>query len=449
MTPHPILSALSGGRASASRLLVAILVPALGAVSLQLHGQDGLIAYDGFDYPADTALEFKNGGTGWSTQGWTWRNAFDGKGGIIMNSAYIEAGSLSYGNLETTGNHLHLYGDLGSIEMARGLAQVIPGTAGTSTYISFLGQRIGNPANPDDAVYDNPDTPEVETYPWGENLYPRGASVRFFNSSNGEIFQIGNYSNQSLNEWSVFAKGSRPSGISYSNEVSFVLMKITHNGDGTVADDIIFWVNPDIEAPEDVGTAQVVNLSAMDINDPEAVVDLSNIAWISPWAGNGDTTRPWAELLVDELRIGTTWESVTPTGGGTGPTNEWAGFPVDANGDCNTGQLLGWINVAEAPLILSYTFDTYLFIEESYVSAAGTWGYVFNRSTDAPTGGDDVWAGYTVLASKDVETRRFLKWINVIGAPYLFSYSLDAWLYMPESYVTQQGGWGYFFDGND
>jgi hypothetical protein len=406
-----------------------------------------LLAYDGFDYPADTPLEFKNGGTGWDASGWTWRNTFDGKGGIILNAAYVEAGSLSYGGLQTEGNHLHLYGDLGSIEMGRKLANVIPGTAGTTTYISFIGQRVGAAADPSDPVYDNPDTEEVETYPYGENLYPRGASVRFFNASNGEIFQLGNYSNQSTNEWSVFAAGARNSGVSFSEAPAFVVMKIQHNGDETVADDIIMWINPDLTQPEDVSAAQVVNLSATDINDPEVAVDLSNISWISPWAGGGDSNRPWAEMLLDELRIGTTWQSVTPTG--DGPVEQtWAGFPVDESGNCDTGDFLGYINVSEAPKVYSYACKTYLYMDESYVGPGGAWAYVYNTSNDAPTGGELTWAGYTVLETYDVETRNFLDWINILQAPYVFSYNIGFWFYMPESYVSASGSWGYFFDRN-
>lgn len=408
-----------------------------------------LLAYEGFDYPADTALEFNNGGTGWDATGWGWRNSYDGKGGIILNAAYIEAGSMSYGGLQTLGNHLHLYGDLGSIEMGRKLSSAIPGTAGTSTYISFIGQRVGAAADPTDPVYDNPDTEEVEVYPYGENLYPRGTSIRFFNETNGEIFQIGNYSNQSINEWSVFAAGSRPSGVSFSEAPAFVVVKINHNGDELVADDIIMWVNPDITQPEDTSTAQVVNLSATDVNDPEAIVDLSNISWISPWAGGGDIYRPWAEMLIDELRIGTTWDSVTPTGDGPPPAPTWAGFTTDEAGDCDTGDFLGWINVSDAPRIYSYALKTYIYMDESFVGPGGGWGYVFNLSADAPRGGDLTWAGYTVLETYDVETRLFLDWINIIQAPYVYSYNLGYWLYMPESYVTTSGGWGYFFDRND
>jgi hypothetical protein len=334
--------------------------------------------------------------------------------------------------------------------MGRKLAQVIVGAPGTSTYISFIGQRVGPAADPADPVYDNADTPEVETYPYGDNLYPRGAAVRFFNATNGEIFQLGNYSNQSQDQWSIFAAGARPTGVSFSEAPAFVVLKINHNGDNLVADDILMWVNPDLSQPEDPSSAQLVALGATDVNDPEAIVDLSNLSWISPWAGGGDVQRPWAEMLVDELRIGTTWAAVTPTGDGEKepPALTWAGFAYDEKGDCFTGDFLGWINVADSPRIYSYSCKTYLFMDESYVGPGGAWGYVFNTSTDAPRGGDLTWAGYTVLPTYDVETRNFLDWINILQAPYVFSYNIGYWLYMPEQYVSLSGGWGYFFDRN-
>lgn len=277
-----------------------------------LLSSDDLIAYEGFEYPENTALEYRNGGKGWAT-GWTWRKTFDGSGSEILNSAYIEIGGLTYGRLESRGNHLRMYGDLGNLEMGRQLASVIPGAAGTSTYISFIGQRVGAAADPSDPIYDNPATARVEAYPYGSNLYPRGTSVRFFSDSNERLLEIGNNSNQSLDEWSLIAKGTRPGGISFSLRPVFVVVKIDHAGDETVADDITMWIDPKVGQVEGESTAQLEIVSATDLSDPQSIVDFSNISWVSPWAGGGDALRPWAELLVDELRIGRTWSSVTPT----------------------------------------------------------------------------------------------------------------------------------------
>jgi hypothetical protein len=184
----------------------------------------------------------------------------------------------------------------------------------------MLGQRLGPIAStefkPDGVTsWDDPATEEVETYPYGDNLYPRGASLRFWSDTNGEKIGIGNYSNQQTNEWMVYGSGLlNPSGVSFTEAPAFVVVRIDHTGDETVADSIHMWVNPDLSAGEDLSTAQVSLISAMGINDPESPVDMSRLSWISPYVGNNSGDRPWAEMLLDEIRVGTRWEDVAPTG---------------------------------------------------------------------------------------------------------------------------------------
>ena len=55
------------------------------------------------------------------------------------------------------------------------------------------------------------------------------------------------------------------------------------------------------------------------------------------------------------------------------------------------------------------------------------------------------WGGYQITnAAGDVDTGDFLGWINVISAPYIFSYSVG-WIYMEEPAAEATGSWGYVY----
>lgn len=54
------------------------------------------------------------------------------------------------------------------------------------------------------------------------------------------------------------------------------------------------------------------------------------------------------------------------------------------------------------------------------------------------------WAGYPWYdASGDLTTDRFLGWLNVRNAPWVWSYALSKYLYLPEGNVKNSGAWVY------
>jgi len=53
---------------------------------------------------------------------------------------------------------------------------------------------------------------------------------------------------------------------------------------------------------------------------------------------------------------------------------------------------------------------------------------------------------YQILNEQgDVDTGDLLDWINVAAAPYLWSYSLEGWIYMHEPSCDASGAWAYFY----
>lgn len=418
-----------------------------------------LIAYEGFDYEVDTSIENQDGGYGWKGA-WGFRRMFDGKGDVVQDSAMVVSGSLKYGDLTTTGNHVHLYGDFGKLELARELEEVIIGEDGTSTYLSFLGQRVGPEVDPDmeDPHWDDPDTPEREPYPYGDNLYPMGATpVRLWNDIDRERLSVGNRSWRDENTWRVFGAGlDHPTEVSFSEEVVFIVVRIDHHGVDdnpekhreNTADDIYLWVNPDLDAGDDISTADIALEGPYDVNDDTIPVDYSHLAWISPFVETADGDFPHAEALVDEIRLGKTWDSVVPRGEAP-PDTSWGPFEPDENGDLDTGVFMSWVNVKRKPWIWNYSLQTYVYMPAQYLKSNGGWGYTFNQGSETRnTELDSHWGGFSMDSNQDVKTGLFLGWLNVRQAPYLFNYALDTWMYVPQNYVSSRGTWTFFMDLN-
>lgn len=412
--------------------VLAVITWALAFIVEGAVGDPDLIAYEPFNYPIGTSVEFLDGGFGW-TGPWLWRTNFDGKGMVLMDSTEVLSGSLLYGDLDTSGNHLLLSGEVGTLELGRGLLEVIEGRAGSQTYISFLALRTGEAM----------DT-TVSGYRWGTNPYPRGASMRFWDASGGERLSIGNTSNQPTDEWMIYGQGLlSPSGDPFSDAPAFVVIRIDHHGDAMTSDDVHMWVNPDLGLSEDIRTASlsIYGATAVRQGDTDAL-DYSNLSWISPFAGDASGGRLSSEWILDELRIGRTYASVAPT------FPRWSRFPEDEAGIVNTGKFLSWINVTDSPWVWSYTLGTWVYAPESIVSARGSWAYISTAAPEAG-GGSAVWAGFPIDEDGFVNTGRLLGWAEVSLSPWIWSYSLGTWAYVEEDWVAANGLTPvYLFDSN-
>ena len=53
------------------------------------------------------------------------------------------------------------------------------------------------------------------------------------------------------------------------------------------------------------------------------------------------------------------------------------------------------------------------------------------------------WAGFPLDETGNADTGGFLGWVNVTYAPWVWSFSLSGWLYLPESLVSPSGAWTY------
>ena len=87
------------------------------------------------------------------------------------------------------------------------------------------------------------------------------------------------------------------------------VLRIDHVGDHTVGDSAWLWLNPNPLAGEPLKANADVTILSGDTN----ARDFSNADFIRPFVGNQQGTagmtsfRPFSAMLVDEIRIGTTF----------------------------------------------------------------------------------------------------------------------------------------------
>jgi len=245
------------------------------------------LAYEGFDYP-EGEIPGKAGGTGWAA---AWQT-----NGSPAASSLVQGGSLSYtdarGNtLVTSGGKAYFTGTNNTAQPFRDLPAALTNN-GTTAWFSFIGARIGRTTN-------NAVAAEVG------NIYPRAANVSLFNSTlaaSSEQVAIGGSSGAPTNTWALLPDGSlgnRQGSQAAMDQVSFVVVRIDFK-DGN--DDAYLWVNPALDAEPSLANADAKSTGAFDYSFNR----------IRPFAGNNQATRPYAELLVDELRVGLSYGSVAP-----------------------------------------------------------------------------------------------------------------------------------------
>lgn len=274
--------------------LIVAVVLALGIAS---PAAAVLYVYEPFDYPAGQQLVGQNGGIGFLAP---WRDQTD------PSSATIQNGSINYPGVPTTGNSVLMTGESVALQVFRNHVN-IPGTNGTTTWISFLGQRLG---------------PENAT----ANPYPRGVNVSFYSEAGfavhgREQFAIGNSSGAATNDWAFIGHGQLPNLVPSTTPAvpfggapaAFFVLRIDHKGLANPSpesaadnDDIHFWVNPDPLVEPTLESANGKRLGT-----ESNTFDYAGLDYVRPFVANSTGAGPYGELLWDELRMGSTYGDVT------------------------------------------------------------------------------------------------------------------------------------------
>ncbi len=92
------------------------------------------------------------------------------------------------------------------------------------------------------------------------------------------------------------------------------------------------------------------------------------------WLTGGASAESGMDFQLDNILV----KTGTDIGGGGGGADTWGGYDiVNEIGDVNTGDWISWINVANAPYILSYSTGGWIYMEEPAPDSAGAWAYFF------------------------------------------------------------------------
>ncbi|MDB6124104.1 MAG: hypothetical protein JWQ71_3097 [Pedosphaera sp.] len=256
-----------------------------------------LLSYEGFNYPSGSNLVGQNGGTGFGANAWLLNSSgasistnrpdslsyTDASGNSLVTSGgSVFLQGLTTGNTASQPNRLLGY--------SRGTNS--GGADGVTTWVSFLAVRRGLTTN-STIVPNNP--------------YPRSANLSLYNSvsSNSEKLAMGNTSNTPSNTVALLPVGNianiQTTTVSYS-QTNLIVVRIDHNVGAN--DDAYLFVNPPLGSQPGIGLANASSLSSFDFSFNR----------IRPFAGGDQSAnqQPFAELILDEIRIGETYEDVTP-----------------------------------------------------------------------------------------------------------------------------------------
>ena len=231
---------------------------------LTVSGQ-ALPQYDGINYNSGTPLQ--------TQLGWTAINTGD--------DILIASGSLSYAGLQaSTGNSVTFSG--GGIDTAKLFAQQASGTI----YYSFLMNvtALGT-LNATTGGYFTGFTEGT-----GNNF---GATV--WTRADGTGIDIG------LNTRTTAANTVWTTGTTAINNT--VLVVVSYQLNSGLANDVVkIWINPTPGSIEPAATLSVTNTGGTDLLNLNRILIRQDSATNTP------------SISMDELRVGTTWESVTPSG---------------------------------------------------------------------------------------------------------------------------------------
>ena len=277
-------------RTNSARSVVLSLLASAALVGATQQAGAYLLAYEGFDYAPGVDLSGANGGFGWTTP-WGVNSA----GTTIFGSVpgdVAAPGSLLYVDsadrmLFNTGGHGFYSGQPGTSSPFRDFVGT-GGVEGSTVWFSVLLQRSGSMTN-------NTGTPF--------NPYPRGANVSLFDAGS-ERLAIGAPSGAVSNTLSLIPSGSGGNRVASDADYSLVNLAVVRIDYGAEDNDTAYlFVNPAL------GTEPALASAAAVTNNFNF-----NFARVRPFAGADDlgNGRPYAELLVDEIRVGTTWQDVTP-----------------------------------------------------------------------------------------------------------------------------------------
>ena len=269
----------SGGSGTDRRESAGLTSSGVDAVFEQFEGTiepqpAGLLAYEGFDYPLGSELDTQEGGFGFSS---SW---FEESQTGFTGSSEVIAGNLNAGNLQTDGDHVLLTSGAFSPFTSQRLLSASLGEPGTTAWVSFVMRAPGGDApNMGGIILQTLSTSDI-----GE----RGALFI------GDIGESRNYGLSSLDSFSIPAETSDASSVRATTQALLVVRMEFRDG----ADRFDLFVNPTAGGPLPSSAAASISF---EFGTGQAMIDLVSYA-----------PEGTAQYVLDEVRVGTSYQSVTP-----------------------------------------------------------------------------------------------------------------------------------------
>ena len=379
-----------------------------------------LITYEGFDYPNGQALhEEPDGGIGWDGP---WLRATGTRSPEVSRNA-----ALDY--RDSQGHELvaHGHGAYVPRTFRNAIRSLAERRTAAVTWISFLIRP---------------------TY----ELIPDEANVLRLQLRDGDSTRLSLGKIDGTPEYGMAAQGTPVySEISGEEEVDDAFptrLIVVRYAIGTGEEDgeVRLFMNPDLELEPDLEEADAV-LSGLDSTEMpfDAVY----------FDGTGGGTQERTRGHIDEIRLGGSFDAVTPFEVPATPTPtpepvERYGYPVAAD-LIHTGALLGTLHVEFAPWTYSYQVGNWIYLpdpESEMRYGHGVWFYALNAGDAESVNGQGAQAyGYPV-ADDIISTGTFLRDLNVAQAEFgwAYSYRLESWIYLGDpdaNLAASYGAWAY------
>lgn len=155
--------------------------------------------------------------------------------------------------------------------------------------------------------------------------------------------------------------------VPYDHNIWYEFWMVVKNGEGVISDLFDIYVRGG-ETTEQ--TLMIANSNFRNgTTDP--IANFAIIAYFGP-GGNPDGADPF---MYDDLYVAPGEVLSTPPGENFGT---WGPYPVaNAQGDVNTGDFLGWLNVISGPYVYNYSLSGWLYLPEDQVTETGAWAYFY------------------------------------------------------------------------
>jgi hypothetical protein len=255
-----------------------------------------LLGYEPFTNAPGTAVIGSGGGFGFSG---AWQA--NGSAGLATNTGYALGYTDAASNtLVTAGGAAFFQGSTSASTPMQPIrlfsfSRGTNGSDGVTTWLSFLAARQG----PTGTLSGNP--------------YGRGANVAHdVNAGTLQKLAVGNSSGAASNTVGLIPQGSisylRGSQVPFGGRSNFIAVRIDHRANAN--DTAWLFVNPPLGVEPPLSAAAAVSSNAFDFSFDRVRIFAG---------GQSSIEQPYAELVIDEYRLGETWADVTPYSPGSSP----------------------------------------------------------------------------------------------------------------------------------